>query len=216
MKENTYILFTAGRGPVECGLALHGAQLKFKKFLKEQNIHFQIVKQQLGQLQHSMETIVFKIDRDKFIMVKPWLGTIQWICNSPVRKFSKRKNWYIKCCEISMPETVSIDIKDIAIQAYKSSGPGGQHRNKVETAIRVIHKPSGIIVTAADSKSKMQNKKHALEKLNKKLTLVSKKIQANHDLDEWSSKIKIERGNPSKVLTGLKFKEISNRKHSRA
>ncbi len=208
MKTYTSILFTAGRGPSECGLATYGIQMRFKKFLDDNDIKYEIVKQQLGKLNRSMETIVFKVNRNKYEKVKPWFGTIQWISSSPIRKYSKRKNWYIKCCEVNMPETKSINLKDITIQAYKASGPGGQHRNKVETAIRIIHKPTGIIVIAADSKSKAQNKKRAMEKLEAKLKSVNKQIQFNYELDEWASKIDIERGNPSKVFHGSKFTEV--------
>ena len=143
----------------------------------------------------------------------PWLGTIQWICKSPLRKHSKRKNWYIKCCEVAKPEPLRIDLKDITVQVYKASGAGGQHRNKVETAIRVIHRPTGIIVTASETKSKAQNKKRALEKLEEKLLLAARQHQANHRLDEWATKLEIERGNPAKVFVGLKFIENGVNKH---
>ena len=204
----TYILFTAGRGPLECGLALHGIQMRFKLYLEDQHINYEIVKEHRGQLSQSTETIVFEIDRQEISKVEPWIGTIQWICKSPIRKYSKRKNWYIKCCEISMPSTMAINLSDIIIQAYKASGPGGQHRNKVETAIRIIHKPTGIIVTAADSKSKVQNKKRALDKLEQKLKQLNRKLQFEYELDEWALKIEIERGNPSKVFYGPKFVEV--------
>lgn len=208
MKKNKYILFTTGRGPAECGLALLGVQRKFKKFLESHSLRYDIVKQQLGSVNGSIETILFKVEYDKNCVVKQWFGTIQWICKSPIRKYSKRKNWYIKCCEIDMPQTISINLKDIVIQAYKASGPGGQHRNKVETAIRIIHQPTGTIVTAADSKSKAQNKKRALVKLEEKLNLLNRTIQSDFELDEWTSKTAVERGNPSKVFYGLKFTEV--------
>lgn len=208
MKNKKYILFTTGRGPVECGLALNGIQMRFKEFLKDDDLNYEIVKQQLGPINQSIETIVFKINRDNSSKVEFWLGTIQWICKSPIRKYSKRKNWYIKCCEVFMPKTMVFNLRDITIQAYKASGPGGQHRNKVETAIRIIHGPTGIIVTASDSKSKAQNKKRALDKLQQKLKVLNHKTQSNYELDEWASKIKIKRGNPSKVFFGPKFIEV--------
>lgn len=208
MKKHKYILFTAGRGPVECGLAVQGVQMRFKKFLEAQELNYEIVRHQLGPIGHSIETIVFRVEIDNISKLEDWYGTIQWINKSPIRKFSKRKNWYIKCCEIFIPDNKAINLKDITVQAFKASGPGGQHRNKVETAIRITHKPTGIIVTAADSKSKAQNKKRALAKLKESL------IHQNHlkveqsNLTEWSSKIDIQRGNPAKVFYGTKFIEL--------
>ena len=208
MKKYTYILFTAGRGPVECGLAVQGIQDKFKKYLEANKLEYKVISQKAGQFNRSMETILFKVEVPRRDLLKPWLGTIQWICKSPVRKFSKRKNWFIKSVQVEMPEQKPLRISDLSIQAFRASGPGGQHRNKVETAIRVVHKPSGLIVTASDSKSKAQNKKSALEKLEAKLRQQNLQIQKGFDLEVWSSKLEIERGNPVKVFSGPKFKEV--------
>jgi len=208
MKKYAYISFTAGRGPAECGLAVHGIQRKFKKNLESQKILYEVIEQQIGPQHHSLETIVFKIEKDSRSNLEPWLGTIQWICKSPLRKNVKRKNWYIKCCEVSKPEKVSLNLKDITVQVYKASGAGGQHRYKVETAIRVIHNPSGTLVTASESKSKAQNKKRALEKLEKRLLLLSKEMRDAYRLTEWSTKLEVERGNPVKTFFGPKFTEI--------
>lgn len=56
---------------------------------------------------------------------------------------------------------ISVSIKDCTIQAFRSSESGGQHRNKVSTAIRCIHEPSGAVATATDSKSQYTNKREA-------------------------------------------------------
>lgn len=207
MKKYTYISFTAGRGPEECGLANQGIQMRFQKYLTAQEITYEVISEQYGSNNHTLETIVFKIGKGHRPAIEPWLGTIQWICKSPIRKYSKRKNWYIKCCEVLKPEPLRLNLKDITVQVYKASGAGGQHRNKVETAIRIIHNPTGTIVTASETKSKAQNKKRALEKLEEKLTLLSRRNQADHSLDEWASKLEVERGNPSKVFYGLRFLE---------
>jgi len=208
MKKNKYILFTAGRGPIECGLAVQGIQMRFRKFLESEELNYEIVRRQLGQIHQSIYTIVFRIELEEISRVDHWFGTIQWISKSPVRKYAKRKNWYIKCCEIHLPESKQMNLNDITIQSYKASGPGGQHRNKVETAIRIIHNPTGTIVTASDSKSKVQNKKSAIAKLKKALSKQSHALQQDSNLEEWSSKIEIQRGCPSKVFYGAKFTEV--------
>ena len=107
-----------------------------------------------------------------------------------------------------MPEEKSVNLKDITVQAYRASGPGGQHRNKVETAIRLIHNPTGLIVTARDSRSKAQNKKRALSKLQDLLTDQNRQMQQDFNIEEWSSKIEIQRGNPAKVFHSEKFTEL--------
>jgi protein subunit release factor B len=55
------------------------------------------------------------------------------------------------------------------VQAHRASGPGGQHRNKAETAIRLVHLPSGVTAEGKDERSRTQNLRIALQRLREKL-----------------------------------------------
>lgn len=59
----------------------------------------------------------------------------------------------------------SVTAKDCVFQAFKGSGPGGQHRNKTSTAIRCTHPPSGAVGVASDDKSQHRNKKKAFRRM---------------------------------------------------
>src|SRR5512137_2150643 len=59
--------------------------------------------------------------------------------------------------------------KQVAIETYRSSGPGGQRKNKTETAVRLTHLPSGITVIATEYRSQAQNRKLAFERLRERL-----------------------------------------------
>ena len=73
-----------------------------------------------------------------------------------------------------MPElddNIQIDIRpeDIEMQVYRSSGAGGQHINKTSSAVRLIHKPTGIVTSCQTQRSQLQNREYALEMLKAKL-----------------------------------------------
>ena len=78
-----------------------------------------------------------------------------------------------------MPEldnTIHVDIRpeDIEMQVYRSSGAGGQHINKTSSAVRLIHKPTGIVVNCQTQRSQFQNRDYAMEMLKAKLYQVAR------------------------------------------
>lgn len=59
--------------------------------------------------------------------------------------------------------------RDSDVEFFIASGPGGQHRNKVETGVRLVHRPSGISVTATERRSQTANREMAFERLARRL-----------------------------------------------
>ncbi len=102
-----------------------------------------------------------------------------------------------------MPEfeddnTITLRDEDLEITAHRSSGAGGQHINKTDSAIRIVHKPTGIIVGCQTERSQLQNKETALKMLKAKLMEIKirekleriEDIQGNKANIEWGSQIR--------------------------
>jgi protein subunit release factor B len=70
--------------------------------------------------------------------------------------------------------------RECDIEFSRASGPGGQHRNKTETAVRVIHRPSGVVAIASERRSQSRNRTLALKRLAAKLTAIERKRQLTH------------------------------------
>ncbi|KAH9782198.1 RF PROK I domain-containing protein [Citrus sinensis] len=85
------------------------------------------------------------------------------------------------------------------MDAYKSSGPGGQHRNKRESAVRLKHVPTGVIAHAAEHRSQHKNRASALSRLR---TLLALKVRSSVNLDAYSPPPQLLQILPPKLSTG--------------
>ena len=100
--------------------------------------------------------------------------------------------------EFDDDDSIVIRDEDIDVTAHRSSGAGGQHINKTDSAIRIVHKPTGIVVGCQTERSQLQNKETALKMLKAKLMEIKLRekldriedIQGNKANIEWGSQIR--------------------------
>ena len=93
---------------------------------------------------------------------------------------------------------VEIDPEDLRIDTYRSSGAGGQHVNKTDSAIRITQIPTGIVVTSQNERSQQQNKEMAMKILTAKLTELAeqehkenlKELKGDYSMNTWGSQIR--------------------------
>ena len=68
------------------------------------------------------------------------------------------------------------------VETYRASGPGGQHRNKRDSAVRLTHKPTGVVATATERRSQHENRRRAIKRLRKTIALeVREKVRTSSD-----------------------------------
>lgn len=202
------IQITSGRGPAECNFVVTNVFKRFSEACTKSEIKFDVIEREMDKDFHQLSSIIIElegIDLTKFL--KTWIGTILWIGKSPYRKFHQRKNWFIGCFELEIPKPNLIQQKEISYQTMRSSGNGGQNVNKVNSAVRATHQPSGISVVSMDSRSQHQNKKIATTRLLTKLHEFETNQIKDLIQEKWNNQTSIARGNPVKTFKGDKFIE---------
>ena len=202
--DKEYIQITSGRGPVECCRVVVLVMSKIIEQARSLGYEVEVVEHEDGPNDGCMFSATLAIESEHAISLKDeWEGSVLWVAQkNPFRSWHRRKNWLVGVHFFKPLQTGTISERDITYETLRSSGPGGQNVNKVESAVRAIHVPTGITVLASDERLQIQNKRLARERLLMKLSAIDEDRRLHHNHEVWMNHNSLERGNPVQKFRG--------------
>ncbi|WP_294185081.1 peptide chain release factor H [uncultured Sphingobacterium sp.] len=207
MMEEKYVQVTSGRGPKECNLAVKLVANRISFEASKVGVIVEgLATEEIDGLPSSSTIRLRGNDLDR--LLDKWIGTVCWVCKSPFRPLHKRKNWFV---EVKLDSPVAkeefLHLKDVYFQAMRSSGAGGQHVNKVSSAVRATHVPTGISVQVMDTRSQLQNKEIAMLRLAERLKELGREELNVANEQKWKNQIEVKRGQAKRIFHGPNFVE---------
>jgi peptide chain release factor 2 len=221
--------FLSGAGGVDAQDWTEMLLKMYLRFFEKKGFEAKIIDQTVGEEAGIKSATVYVKGEFVYGLLKGESGVHRLVRISPFDA-NKRRHTSFALVEVVPDlgdvEDVEIDEKDLKIEIFRASGHGGQNVQKVETAVRITHIPTGITATCQDERSQSQNKAMALKILKSRLLLLEKKkqeetlkgIKGEFRSIEWGNEIRsyvlqpyklvkdhrtgVEIGNVTEVLEG--------------
>ena len=202
------LLLTSGRGPGECRIALANTLAVLAREARTADLDLDVATGPDPDGHGPASAIALLKGHDAEAFAATWVGSILWVARSPLRPHHKRKNWFIGVLELEPRaiEPAELNPADVRFEAFSAGGPGGQHQNKTASAVRAVHKPTGLAVVARDGRSQHRNKALALKRLAALLKLDEELAAIADDQQVQSGHSRLERGRPIRTFEGKDFR----------
>jgi peptide chain release factor 1 len=199
-EKNVILEIRAGAGGDEASLFAQDLFRMYSRFAEKKGWKFEVVDTSFSPIGGLKEAIGNIRGKGAYSVLKYESG-VHRVQRVPKTEASGRIHTSTATVAV-LPEAEEIDLridpKDLKIEAFGSSGPGGQNVNRNYTAIRITHKPSGLVVSCQDEKSQHRNKEKAMRVLRSRLL----------DIAQREQQAKIAHDRRSQVGTGERSEKI--------
>lgn len=226
---NAFVSFATGAGGVDAQDWTEMLLKMYLRFFEKKGFEAKIIDESFGEEAGIKSATVYVKGEFAYGLLKGEAGVHRLVRISPFDANRRRHTSFALVevvPEMEEVEDIELDEKDLKIDIFRASGHGGQNVQKVETAVRITHIPTGIVATCQDERSQSQNKAIAMKILKSKLLLLEKKKHEETIKDlkgefrsiEWGNEIRsyvlqpyklakdhrtgVEIGNVDEVLQG--------------
>lgn len=204
-KNNCIMEIHSGAGGTEACDWANMLYRMYNRYLLKKGYRLEEIDKQLGE-EVGIKSVMFKVEGlNAYGYLKGEKGVHRLVRISPFDS-NKRRHTSFASVEITpeIDKSVNIEIldKDLKVDIYRSSGPGGQGVNTTDSAVRITHLPTGIVVTCQNERSQIQNKEHCMEILKSKLYALEleKQKQEINDMKQGQKAIAFGSGKRSYVM----------------